>query len=99
MANSFRSFLEKIGLVAPQKATEPAMPQPKAETPVVMPQTVETAAPAAKEEPVMPEVGSESPSECNSEHMDCTNDPKGCCKRNAEHQGMAHECESCKQSF
>jgi len=103
MANAFRSFLEKIGLVAPQKATEPtasasmapSMPKPSTPAPEApaAPAMMQDAAPQTEEPAPAASVT------CDAEHMNCTSEPKGCCDLNAQHDGMAHECSACKQTF
>ena len=110
MANTFRSFLEKLGLVAPQKVTEPAIPSASVnipEAPAAAMHVAEEVAPAASEAPVMMQTAADpledvapaGPTACNSEHTNCTGMQKGCCELPAGHTDMHHQCNSCKQAF
>lgn len=94
MANAFRSFLEKIGLVAPETAATPTpAPSEPAQTAPSVPEAPVAAPEAA------PFQADETPSEaCNSDHVECLEDPKGCCELNAPHEGE-HHCQTCQQNF
>lgn len=108
MANAFRSFLEKLGLVAPQKAETPSSqtpapsvlaPEPqKAPEPIQAPEELPIDI-AQEEESFTGESAPTEPMQCNSDHVNCINDPKGCCNQPASHDGSPHECDTCEQTF
>lgn len=93
MANAFRSFLEKIGLVAPQTASETKTPAPSTPAPsatIVAPEAPQ--APVETEEVYSGEVASTEPNQSTADQTDCACEAKETCDPNTPCEGDDCKC-------